>query len=230
MHVVNQDDSKGLCLSALTTLHLGPIDWQINRGECISLTGPSGSGKSLLLRAVADLDPHEGEVALDGANAQSMPGHAWRRRVGLLPAEPFWWQERVGDHFEDLANSHMLEALGLSEAALGWTVSRCSTGERQRLALARLLQNKPEVLLLDEPTAGLAPNLVQMMLERIRRITTRMDSAVLLVTQTLDAVRLSDRGYLLSAGVIRYQDRTEDFLANREVKDLYFGGQASPGA
>ena len=161
MHVVNQDDSKGLCLSALTTLHLGPIDWQINRGECISLTGPSGSGKSLLLRAVADLDPHEGEVALDGANAQSMPGHAWRRRVGLLPAEPFWWQERVGDHFEDLANSHMLEALGLSEAALGWTVSRCSTGERQRLALARLLQNKPEVLLLDEPTAALDPRSVE---------------------------------------------------------------------
>lgn len=158
---MNRENSKGLCLTALSTLHLGPVDWQINRGECVSLSGASGSGKSLLLRALADLDPHEGVVTLDGENTLSMPGHVWRRRVGLLPAEPFWWQERVGDHFER-PDRAMLEALGLDEAALGWTVSRCSTGERQRLALARLLQNLPEVLLLDEPTAALDPQSVQL--------------------------------------------------------------------
>jgi branched-chain amino acid transport system ATP-binding protein len=92
------------------------------------------------------------------------------------------------------------------------------------LAVARGLMTRPELLLLDEPTAGLAPNLVQMMLDRIRRITVRMRSAVFLVTQTLDAVRLCDRGYLLSAGVIKYEDRTEGFLANQQVRDLYFGG------
>ncbi len=162
---MNQDDSNGLCLSALTTLHLGPIEWQINRGECVSLAGASGSGKSLLLRAVADLDPHGGEVRLNGESALSMPGHRWRRRVGLLPAEPFWWAERVGDHFEE-KKCALLADLGLSGNAMGWTVSRCSTGERQRLALARLLQNRPEVLLLDEPTAALDPQSV----ERVERM------------------------------------------------------------
>ena len=84
----------------------------------------------------------------------------------------------------------------------------------------------PELLLLDEPTAGLAPNLVQIMLEKIREIAVRMGNAVLLVSQTIDSVRLSNRGYLLSAGRIRYEDRTESLLANREIKDLYFGAQS----
>jgi putative ABC transport system ATP-binding protein len=138
---------------------VGPVNWQINRGSCVSLAGASGSGKSLLLRAIADLDPHDGELALDGQDALSMPGHLWRRRVGLLPAEPFWWAERVGDHFESGAEL-TLQALGLPAQALEWSVARCSTGERQRLAVARLLQQRPEVLLLDEPTAALDPQSV----------------------------------------------------------------------
>ncbi len=158
--MVNNENSKGLCLAALTTLYLGPIDWQINCGECVSLAGASGSGKSLLLRAIADLDPHEGEVLLNGRSAMSMAGHLWRRRVGLLPAEPFWWSERVGDHFSG-DELQYLESLGLTEEAMEWEVSRCSTGERQRLALLRLLQNRPEVLLLDEPTAALDPQSVE---------------------------------------------------------------------
>ncbi len=169
--VVNSENSQGLSLCELTTLHLGPIDWQINRGECVSLSGASGSGKSLLLRALADLDPHGGEVSLDGQSALSMPGHLWRRRVGLLPAEPFWWVQRVGEHF-DQPEAALLDALGLDVKVLEWEVARCSTGERQRLALARLLQNSPEVLLLDEPTAALDPQSVERveaLLEAYRR-------------------------------------------------------------
>ena len=153
---MSRENEQGLRLSALSTLHLGPIDWQIKRGECVSLAGESGSGKSLLLRAIADLDPHGGEVSLNGQNALSMPGHVWRRRVALLPAEPFWWADSVGEHFVT-QDEALLQALGLGMATMEWTVSRCSTGERQRLALARLLQHTPEVLLLDEPTAALDP-------------------------------------------------------------------------
>lgn len=168
---MNKANHNGLSISALTTLHVGPISWQINRGSCVSLSGASGSGKSLLLRAIADLDPHGGEVSLDGQSALSMPGHQWRRRVGLLPAEPFWWAERVGEHFT-AGDAVPFETLGLPPQAMEWTVSRCSTGERQRLAVARLLQNHPEVLLLDEPTAALDPQsvvLVEALLEQYRR-------------------------------------------------------------
>lgn len=168
---MDKANHNGLSITALTTLHVGPVDWQINRGRCVSLAGASGSGKSLLLRAIADLDPHGGAVALDGVDALSMPGHQWRRRVGLLSAEPFWWAERVGDHFST-ADAVPFAALGLPAQAMEWSVSRCSTGERQRLAIARLLQNRPGALLLDEPTAALDPQSVERvetLLEQYRR-------------------------------------------------------------
>jgi ABC-type iron transport system FetAB ATPase subunit len=118
------------------------------------VSGPSGAGKTLLLRALADLDPHEGEVRLDGVATRRIPPPVWRRRVGLLAAESAWWGERVRDHFQGDPTAG-LERLGLPTAALDWEVRRLSTGERQRLALLRLLENRPEVLLLDEPTANL---------------------------------------------------------------------------
>lgn len=138
----------------MRTPHLEPASFTLAAGECAGVSGPSGAGKTLLLRALADLDPHEGEVRLDGVPARRIPPPVWRRRVGLLAAESAWWGERVRDHFQgDPAAG--LERLGLPAAALDWDVRRLSTGERQRLALLRLLENRPEVLLLDEPTANL---------------------------------------------------------------------------
>ena len=92
------------------------------------------------------------------------------------------------------------------------------------LAVARGMMMRPELLLLDEPTAGLAPTMVQMMLEKIHEVTELLKRAVLLVTQTIDALNLCQRGYLVSAGEIKYTDTTERFLANAEVNKLYFGG------
>jgi putative ABC transport system ATP-binding protein len=145
---------------------LEPVDLELAAGELVFLSGPSGSGKSLLLRALADLDPHEGEVWIDGRPRSTMPPPEWRRRVGLLPSESHWWEERVGDHFsrpthwadeEGRDSTRMLDRLGFGPEVLEWSVSRLSTGERQRLALARLLGNGPEALLLDEATANLDP-------------------------------------------------------------------------
>jgi ABC-type iron transport system FetAB ATPase subunit len=152
----------GLRLEALRPRVLEPVSLDLDAGELVLLSGPSGSGKSLLLRAIADLDPHEGQVWLDGEPRSSMAAHLWRRRVGLLPAESFWWEDRVGPHFpEDAADPQalpdLLGALGFGPEVLDWSVSRLSTGERQRLALARLLAQAPEVLLLDEATANLDP-------------------------------------------------------------------------
>ncbi len=146
--------ASGLTIKQLKTLHLGPIDLQVAPGECLVISGPSGSGKTLLLRAIADLDAHEGEVLLNGVASSAMRAHEWRLRVGLLTAESQWWSERIGDHFQQ-ANDAVLTQLGFGPEVMGWEVARCSTGERQRLALARLLQNSPKVLLLDEPTASL---------------------------------------------------------------------------
>jgi ABC-type iron transport system FetAB ATPase subunit len=142
-----------LAFKGLQTLHLGPLSLELKE-RCTTLSGPSGSGKTLLLRAIADLDPHEGEALLDGVGQRQLPPPQWRRRVAYLPAESHWWAERVGTHFNGVDGA-LLQALGFDAEALDWQVSRLSSGERQRLALARLLALQPRALLLDEPTANL---------------------------------------------------------------------------
>ena len=97
-----------------------------------------------------------GGVWLDGAARSGMEPPAWRRRVGLLPAESHWWADRVGEHFTDAPDA-LVAALGFGPEVLDWSVSRLSTGERQRLALARMLSAAPTALLLDEATANLDP-------------------------------------------------------------------------
>lgn len=135
---------------------LSAASFTVAAGACIAVLGPSGSGKSLLLRAIADLDENDGDVRLDGRARSDMSAPAWRRQVGYVPSESGWWQDRVGDHFTDRdAAAGLLRRLRMPSESLEWPVARLSTGERQRLALARALALAPRVLLLDEPTSGL---------------------------------------------------------------------------
>jgi len=140
-------------LQALSTHHLGPLSLRIDEANA-TLTGASGSGKTLLLRAIADLDPHQGEVLLDGQSQSSVPANQWRQRVAYVPAESHWWSDRVGDHFPTDAKCDF-KPLGFGPDVLDWEISRLSSGERQRLALVRALSVRPRALLLDEPTANL---------------------------------------------------------------------------
>ncbi len=146
--------SEGLSLEAFGCRSVQAVYLTVAPGQCVGLSGPSGSGKSLFLRALADLDPHEGRMALDGMAAEAMPAHQWRRQVGLLPAESAWWFDTVGQHC-DAWPLDALRQLGFTPEVLGWSVTRLSSGERQRLSLLRLLARSPRILLLDEPTANL---------------------------------------------------------------------------
>ncbi len=132
----------------------GPIDLVVTAGACVCVSGPSGAGKTRLLRAIADLDVHTGDVYLDDESAQRIAPPLWRQRVALLPADSRWWAETVAAHFP-AAGRPDFAAVGLPDEALDWHIERLSSGERQRLALLRVLANAPQVLLLDEPTANL---------------------------------------------------------------------------
>lgn len=141
---------------AVTTHAGGPFTLSAESGACLTVVGPSGVGKSLFLRALADLDPHGGEVWLGDVRQSACPPHIWRRQVAYVPASAGWWAETVSEHFADFAAvAGDLHALGLPADCGAWAVARLSSGERQRLSLVRSVANGPLVLLLDEPTANL---------------------------------------------------------------------------
>ncbi len=157
---------------------LAPVDLTVAPGQCVAVQGASGSGKTLLLRAIADLDPAAGEVSLNEVPRTAWSGPAWRRRVIYIASESGWWAERVGAHF---ASPEWLRrqasALRLDPGCGDWPVARLSTGERQRLALLRALELAPPVLLLDEPTGALDPDgqaAVEALLDEQRRHGTAM--------------------------------------------------------
>lgn len=134
----------------------GPVSLQIASGNSMVVSGPSGSGKTRFMRAICDLDQAEGEIYLNDQERQQMAASEWRTKIRYVPAESFWWHETVIEHFPEGFNlESMMQELDLNAKLINWSISRLSTGERQRLALIRSLADNPDVLLLDEPTSAL---------------------------------------------------------------------------
>ncbi|WP_372683005.1 ATP-binding cassette domain-containing protein [Desulfosarcina sp.] len=179
---------------------VGPVSLDIDKGECVGLSGRSGSGKSLFLRAIADMEPHRGTVCLDGTEQALIPAPAWRRKVALLPSESQWWSDVVGDHFA-ASDANGLNRLGFDPDILAWPVSRLSSGERQRLALLRLLENQPHLLLLDEPTANLDEETSARAEELIRSYRQGTGAAVVWVGhQRTQLYRVASRVFTMEGG------------------------------
>ncbi len=161
------------------------------------MSGPSGTGKSLLLRAIADLIPHQGHVCLGEQACTQVSPEAWRHDVSLLPAESQWWYDTIGEHFDDF-DSELFATLGFDKSVLTWEVSRCSTGERQRLAMIRMLQQQPRALLLDEPTASVDAANTERMENIISCYQQRHDIPVLWVSHQHDQIhRIASRHVIL---------------------------------
>lgn len=189
-----------LTLQDVCVAHIGPVSLAVKAGEIVCLSGGSGTGKSLLLRAIADIIPHSGDAQLDGQAASAMQAPRWRKQVGLLPAENQWWQDHVREHFPVQDNA-LLAKLGFDEATWDWQLARCSTGEKQRLALLRLLCNQPRCLLLDEPTASLDPDNTARVESLLTDYIRAQQTPVLWVSHSRDQIqRVASRHYVLRDG------------------------------
>lgn len=163
-------------------------------GECLAVRGPSGAGKTLLLRALADLDPNEGVVTLDGQLRAEMPAPQWRRLVTYVPAESGWWADTVGAHFPNWpAAAPIVEAFGLTASSRLTPIQTLSTGERQRFALIRALVLRPRVLLLDEPTSGLDSEAGAMVEKEVAKRLAEGASAIWVTHDAAQAERVARR-------------------------------------
>ena len=188
-------------IKSLSNEIFAPLSLRVKRGEIVAIHGASGSGKSVFLRAIVDLDPNEGEVFLDGVERSNMPANIWRSKVAMIPAQTGWWADEVAEHFEKTNQlDELLKALDLPSNILTWLVSRLSTGERHRLGIARAINLKPQVLLLDEPTAALDKK-ATILVEDLVNMQAKNGVAIVLVTHDEDqAKRLANRSFLLKNG------------------------------
>jgi ABC-type iron transport system FetAB ATPase subunit len=192
-----------LVVKELRSQFAGAFDLNLGAGACAAITGPSGSGKSLFLRMIADLDPNEGKVWLNGTERASIIAPEWRRKVTYVSAESGWWADTVIEHFARNKRSEvagLAARLGLPADLLDASIARLSTGEKQRLALVRALLLYPPVLLLDEPTGPLDEESVTSV-EGLLRERMAAGISVLLVTHDANqAERLGDQRYRMAAG------------------------------
>jgi ABC-type branched-subunit amino acid transport system ATPase component len=215
---------------------LHEISLELDEGELVATIGPNGAGKSTLLRSISGvITPDEGTLKLEKQDiTDSEPEDTIRMGMSYVPQDDNIFPSLTvrenlemgaftleGD-FEDRIDEICTIFPQLRER-MGQKAGTMSGGQQQMVAVGRGLLIEPKVLLLDEPTAGLQPSLVNMMLGKVEEINER-GVTVLLVAQTIDALRLASRAYLLSAGEMVLSGDTEELLDNERVQDLYFGG------
>ena len=195
--------ATALLVKDLRSAFAGPFELNLGTGACAAITGPSGSGKSLFLRMIADLDPNEGKVWLNERERGSMPAPQWRRQATYVSAESGWWADRVIEHFRVNRRSEvaaLAARLGLRADLLDAPVAQLSTGEKQRFSLVRALLPSPPVLLLDEPTGPLDEESVAKV-EALLQERKATGTSILLVTHDPNqAERLGDQRYRMVAG------------------------------
>lgn len=189
-----------LILEDLQTEHIGPVRLTIKSGDIVCISGESGAGKSVLLRSIADIIPHQGDARLNGSIASQIPAPQWRKQVGLLPAESQWWYDTVGEHFV-VKDDELLHKLAFNTETWDWLIARCSTGEKQRLALLRLLCIKPDCLLLDEPTGSLDPQNTRRVESLIKDYAAEKQVPVLWVSHSEEQIaRIARHHYVMKNG------------------------------
>jgi branched-chain amino acid transport system ATP-binding protein len=217
------------------------VSLRVEQGEVVTLLGANGAGKSTTLRTISGLlRPASGEIWFEGQPIHDMaaekivrlgishvpegrrifPGLTVRENImlgtsnrGRLPKKQM--DEEVAQMFE------VFPVIKPFENALGWTLSG---GQQQMLAVARGLMARPKLLLLDEPSLGLAPVIVQQLFGTIRQIHAR-GTTILLVEQNAHmALSVANRGYVLETGEMKIEGSPKELLGNEEVRAAYLGG------
>jgi ABC-type branched-subunit amino acid transport system ATPase component len=217
---------------------LNGVDLTANEGEIVTVIGPNGAGKSTLIKSIFGLlPPREGKVAFRGEDLTGLRPHLITRRgMSYVP--------QLDNVFLSLTVEENLEMGALDQSAAGeriaqmyevfprlgerrtQTAGTMSGGERQMVAMARALMPEPDVLLLDEPSAGLAPAFVEAIFEKIAEINSYGVTIVMVEQNARRALAMSNRGYVLDLGQNRFEGPGQELLDDPKVAELYLGGTA----
>jgi branched-chain amino acid transport system ATP-binding protein len=213
------------------------IDLEVGRGEIVTLIGANGAGKTTTLKTISGLlHPREGSVWFDGQDISNTPAHELvKRGIGHSPEG-----RRIFSRLTVLEN---LQMGGFTRTAaerredqdrvitlfprlrerLTQKGGTLSGGEQQMLAIGRALMSRPRLLLLDEPSLGLAPILVQQIFEIIREINGQGITILLVEQNALQALGVANRGYVLQTGKVTLADTAAALAANEDVRRVYLG-------
>lgn len=213
------------------------VSLEINSGEIVTIIGSNGAGKSTLLNSISGfLKYKEGQITYKGEKLPSNPNKVVKMGISQVPEGRLVFANlTVEDNLylgaylrkdnkkikEDLEKVYMLfPRLEEREKQIAGTLSG---GEQQMLAMGRGLMSDPEIMLLDEPSLGLAPLLVQTVLDIIQDIR-KMDKTILLVEQNAyKALSIADRAYVLEQGGITMEGSAEEIADNPKIKEAYLG-------
>jgi len=213
------------------------VDLDVGAGQIVTIIGPNGAGKSTLMKTIFGLlKPTAGRVTFAGDEITGMaPDRIVRRGLAYVPqVENVFPSLTIRENLEmgaftlkgDLTSrfNRVYELFPVLSARKRTPVGRMSGGERQMVAMGRALMLEPRLLMLDEPSAALAPNLAASIFDRIAAIN-EAGLTVLIVEQNAKAsLALSDRGCVLAAGLKCFEDTGPALLANDDVGRLYLGG------
>ncbi len=219
---------------------LSGVSLRVEQGEIVTMIGANGAGKTTTIRSISGLvKPTEGSITFDGKPLHKLPPHEiLKLGVGQSPegrrvfaAMTVYENLQLGAYTilsdkkavnEGIERAfHLFPRLKERETQLAGTLSG---GEQQMLAIGRALMSRPRLLLLDEPSLGLAPFLVQTIFRIIRDINQEQGVTVLLVEQNANqALRIAGRGYVLETGRVIMEDAASTLLANDEVRRAYLG-------
>ena len=214
------------------------VSFEVNQGEIVSLIGANGAGKTTILRTISGLNqPSKGTITFEGAPIQKKaPRKIVAQGISQVPEgrhvfpgltvlenlEMGAYLRKDGEIPQDY--EHVYEKFPILKERLNQDASTLSGGEQQMLAMGRALMSKPRLLLLDEPSMGLAPIFIQEISNIIQEIQKQGTTVLLIEQNAKMALSIADRGYVLETGKVVLSGTGQELLESEEVKKAYLGG------
>ena len=232
-------DLRGLCVSYGPVEAVHQVDLDVRAGEIVTVIGPNGAGKTTLLSAAMGLLPSKGEIWLDGQRITKPSVESMvERGVGLVPEKRELFGEmsvednlllggfslwRKGQRDQSGRMEEVFAIFPRLKERRAQMASTLSGGERQMLAIGRALMAKPRLLMLDEPSLGLAPLIVKEVLQVVASLRNHGVSVLLVEQNARAALKVADRAYVLEMGAVALTGAAKDLLNDRRIIETYLG-------